>query len=77
MNYAQTFQLLPDGQGSYYVFNDIFRLIYNVSRPGHAQTTNKDLTRNAGLRVLKAEEIDDKGSIYDEVRRTPRIHDLH
>jgi len=31
MNYAQTFQLLPDGQGSYFVFNDIFRLIYNVS----------------------------------------------
>jgi len=30
MNYAQTFQLLPDGNGSYYVFNDIFRLIYNV-----------------------------------------------
>jgi len=32
MNYAQTFQLLPDGQGSYFVFNDIFRLIYNVSK---------------------------------------------
>lgn len=31
MNYSQTFQLLPDGQGSYFVFNDIFRLIYNVS----------------------------------------------
>lgn len=31
MNYTQTFQLLPDGQGSYFVFNDIFRLIYNVS----------------------------------------------
>lgn len=28
MNYTQAFQLLPDGQGSYYVFNDIFRLIY-------------------------------------------------
>ncbi|KZF22484.1 putative nuclear transport factor NTF-2 [Xylona heveae TC161] len=28
MSYTQTFQLLPDGQGSYYVFNDIFRLVY-------------------------------------------------
>ncbi|KAL8795470.1 MAG: hypothetical protein Q9195_002059 [Heterodermia aff. obscurata] len=27
MNYSQAFQLLPDGQ-SYYVFNDVFRLIY-------------------------------------------------
>ncbi|KAL5338710.1 hypothetical protein BJX70DRAFT_191685 [Aspergillus crustosus] len=31
MNYAQTFQLLPDGAGSYFVFNDIFRLIYNAA----------------------------------------------
>ncbi|KAL4885086.1 hypothetical protein BJY04DRAFT_159372 [Aspergillus karnatakaensis] len=31
MNYSQTFQLLPDGAGSYFVFNDIFRLIYNAS----------------------------------------------
>ncbi len=28
MNYTQTFQLLPDGAGSYFVLNDIFRLIY-------------------------------------------------
>ncbi|KAB8272123.1 hypothetical protein BDV30DRAFT_134855 [Aspergillus minisclerotigenes] len=28
MNYTQTFQLLPDGAGSYFVFNDIFRLVY-------------------------------------------------
>ncbi|EAW09625.1 nuclear transport factor 2 family protein [Aspergillus clavatus NRRL 1] len=28
MSYAQTFQLLPDGQGSYFVLNDMFRLIY-------------------------------------------------
>ncbi|CAF9934658.1 Nuclear transport factor 2 [Imshaugia aleurites] len=28
MNYTQVFQLLPDGSGSYYVFNDAFRLIY-------------------------------------------------
>lgn len=28
MSYTQSFQLLPDGQGSYFVFNDIFRLIY-------------------------------------------------
>ncbi|CAK3917808.1 nuclear transport factor NTF-2 [Lecanosticta acicola] len=28
MSYAQTFQLLPDGQGSYFIFNDIFRLVY-------------------------------------------------
>ncbi|KAL2868289.1 nuclear transport factor 2 family protein [Aspergillus lucknowensis] len=31
MNYTQTFQLLPDGAGSYFVFNDIFRLIYNAA----------------------------------------------
>lgn len=31
MSYTQTFQLLPDGQGSFFVFNDIFRLIYNAS----------------------------------------------
>ncbi|KAM0795389.1 putative nuclear transport factor NTF-2 [Usnea florida] len=28
MNYTQVFQLLPDGAGSYFVFNDLFRLIY-------------------------------------------------
>jgi hypothetical protein len=31
MNYTQSFQLLPDGAGSYFVYNDIFRLIYNSS----------------------------------------------
>ncbi|KAL4991326.1 nuclear transport factor 2 [Aspergillus falconensis] len=30
MNYTQTFQLMPDGAGSYFVFNDVFRLIYNA-----------------------------------------------
>ncbi|BCR85559.1 nuclear transport factor 2 family protein [Aspergillus chevalieri] len=30
MNYTQTFQLQPDGQGSYFVFNDIFRLVYGA-----------------------------------------------
>ena len=28
MNYTQVFQLLPDGSNSYYVFNDVFRLVY-------------------------------------------------
>ncbi|PSS14979.1 hypothetical protein M430DRAFT_142297 [Amorphotheca resinae ATCC 22711] len=28
MNYSQTFQLLPDGQGSYFIFNDIFKLVF-------------------------------------------------
>ncbi|KOC16292.1 putative nuclear transport factor NTF-2 [Aspergillus flavus AF70] len=28
MNYTQTFQLLPDGTGSYFVYNDVFRLVY-------------------------------------------------
>ncbi|PWY92504.1 NTF2-like protein [Aspergillus heteromorphus CBS 117.55] len=27
MNYTQTFTLSPDGSGSYFVYNDIFRLI--------------------------------------------------
>lgn len=27
MSYTQIFQLLPEG-GSYYVFNDMFRLVY-------------------------------------------------
>lgn len=27
MSYAQTFQLMPEG-GSYFVFNDVFRLVY-------------------------------------------------
>ncbi|KAI5360408.1 Putative nuclear transport factor 2 domain, NTF2-like domain superfamily [Septoria linicola] len=27
MSYTQTFQLLPEG-GSYFIFNDIFRLVY-------------------------------------------------
>ncbi|BDD56899.1 Nuclear transport factor 2, variant 2 [Monascus purpureus] len=31
MSYTQSFQLLPDGQGSYFVFNDIFRLIYSAA----------------------------------------------
>ncbi|QIW95179.1 hypothetical protein AMS68_000697 [Peltaster fructicola] len=30
MSYTQTFQLLPEG-GSYFVFNDIFRLVYPAS----------------------------------------------
>ncbi|KAI5284604.1 Nuclear transport factor 2, partial [Ascosphaera atra] len=30
MNYTQTFHLLPDGQGSFFVFNDIFRLVYGL-----------------------------------------------
>ncbi|OGM42262.1 putative nuclear transport factor NTF-2 [Aspergillus bombycis] len=28
MKFSQTFQLSPDGSGSYYVFNDIFRLVF-------------------------------------------------
>ncbi|KAL8862065.1 MAG: hypothetical protein Q9178_001520 [Gyalolechia marmorata] len=28
MNYTQVFQLLPDGTGSYFVFNDMFKLIF-------------------------------------------------
>lgn len=31
MSYTQAFQLQPDGQGSYYVFNDIFRLVYSAT----------------------------------------------
>ena len=27
MNYTQTFQLMPDG-GSYFVLNDLFKLVY-------------------------------------------------
>jgi len=30
MSYSQTFQLLPES-GNYYVFNDIFRLVYPAS----------------------------------------------
>jgi hypothetical protein len=30
MSYTQTFQLLPEG-GNFYVFNDIFRLVYPAS----------------------------------------------
>lgn len=28
MHYTQAFQLLPDGQGSYFILNDVFRLVY-------------------------------------------------
>lgn len=28
MSYCQTFQLLPSGDGGYYIFNDVFRLVY-------------------------------------------------
>ncbi len=31
MSFAQSFQLLPDGQGSYYVFNDVFKLVYGAA----------------------------------------------
>ncbi|KAJ9620570.1 Nuclear transport factor 2 [Taxawa tesnikishii (nom. ined.)] len=31
MSYTQAFQLLPDGAGSYFVFNDVFRLVYAAS----------------------------------------------
>ncbi|KAJ5793547.1 hypothetical protein N7457_000146 [Penicillium paradoxum] len=30
MNYTQCFKLQPDGQGSYFVLNDVFRLIYSA-----------------------------------------------
>jgi len=30
MSYSQVFQLMPD-QGSYFVFNDVFRLVYPAS----------------------------------------------
>ncbi|KAK2767815.1 Nuclear transport factor 2 [Arachnomyces sp. PD_36] len=30
MNYTQAFQLLPDGSGSYFVFNDVFKLIFSA-----------------------------------------------
>jgi len=30
MSYTQAFQLLPDGAGSYFVFNDVFRLVYGA-----------------------------------------------
>ncbi|KAL5606288.1 hypothetical protein BROUX41_002703 [Berkeleyomyces rouxiae] len=28
MNYTQTFQLMKDASGTYFVFNDIFKLVY-------------------------------------------------
>ncbi|CAG8961255.1 hypothetical protein HYALB_00004092 [Hymenoscyphus albidus] len=28
MNYSQAFQLLPDGAGSYFIFNDVFKLVF-------------------------------------------------
>jgi hypothetical protein len=28
MSYSQTFQLSKDASGNYYIFNDIFRLVY-------------------------------------------------
>ncbi|KAA6406371.1 MAG: nuclear transport factor 2 [Lasallia pustulata] len=28
MNYSQVFQLLPNGEGSYFVLNDVFRLVF-------------------------------------------------
>ncbi|KAJ5095505.1 hypothetical protein NUU61_004861 [Penicillium alfredii] len=31
MNYTQCFKLQPDGAGSYFVLNDVFRLIYAAS----------------------------------------------
>lgn len=30
MNYTQIFQLVPDGAGSFFVLNDIFRLVYGA-----------------------------------------------
>ncbi len=28
MNYTQSFQLVRDGEGQYYVYNDLFKLVY-------------------------------------------------
>jgi hypothetical protein len=28
MSYTQMFQLQPNGEGSYFVLNDVFRLVY-------------------------------------------------
>lgn len=30
MNYTQAFQLIKDGAGNYFVYNDVFRLVYNA-----------------------------------------------
>ncbi|KFY67620.1 hypothetical protein V496_01511 [Pseudogymnoascus sp. VKM F-4515 (FW-2607)] len=44
MNYSQCFQLLPDGAGSYFIFNDIFKLVFaktdSVERVNHNNTTD-------------------------------------
>ncbi|KAJ2897923.1 Nuclear transport factor 2 [Zalerion maritima] len=28
MNYTQTFQLFPDDKGSFFIYNDVFKLVY-------------------------------------------------
>jgi hypothetical protein len=28
MNYSQAFQLMPDGAGSFFIYNDIFKLVF-------------------------------------------------
>ena len=28
MNYSQTFQLMPDGSGSYFIYNDVFKWVF-------------------------------------------------
>ncbi|GAA5990107.1 hypothetical protein JCM5350_001103 [Sporobolomyces pararoseus] len=30
LNFSQTFHLIPEGSGGYYVFNDLFRLVYGA-----------------------------------------------
>ncbi|EEP82528.1 nuclear transport factor 2 [Uncinocarpus reesii 1704] len=52
MSYSQTFQLLPDGAGSYFVFNDIFRLI-SASLSGSVTITSYIIrSQSTGSRTI-------------------------
>ncbi|KFY39800.1 hypothetical protein V494_03837 [Pseudogymnoascus sp. VKM F-4513 (FW-928)] len=53
MNYSQCFQLLPNGQGSYFIFNDIFKLVFATRYP----IAFKEISNDDDRRGIRFEEF--------------------
>ncbi|KFY27400.1 hypothetical protein V493_03507 [Pseudogymnoascus sp. VKM F-4281 (FW-2241)] len=58
MNYSQCFQLLPDGAGSYFIFNDIFKLVFAPELVVHRyQIAFKEISNDDAQRGVRLEEF--------------------
>ncbi|KFZ20464.1 hypothetical protein V501_00104 [Pseudogymnoascus sp. VKM F-4519 (FW-2642)] len=58
MNYSQCFQLLPDGAGSYFIFNDIFKLVFALEVVIHRYPIAfKEISNDDDRRGIRHEEF--------------------